>query len=162
MFLITWDDIYRSSILVRIYILIVQEAPGRKAIVLGPLGFWDKGGCLCLKSLQFLVLPDWGLILDRSYSPQDQDIQPKQRQIWTSSSVEFRWSDWKCCQRPQSHVSEAIYHRTKLFASSNCFLCCFSFLRRKPLFPVFTFLPLLALTASVTGHSEMLSLMCFL
>ena len=64
-FLITWDDIYRSSILVRSYILIVQEAPGRKAIVLGPLGPWDKEGCLCLKSLQFLVLPDWGLILDR-------------------------------------------------------------------------------------------------
>ena len=157
-FLFTWNGIYHSSILVRIYTLIVHE-DCRESLVRRP---WGKEDCWSNHHGVQPALPNWSLILDRSYSPQDQDIQPKQRRIWTSSSVEFRWSDWKCCQRPQSHVSEAIYHRTKLFASSNCFLCCFSFLRRKPLFPVFTFLPLLALTASVTGHSEMLSLMCFL
>ena len=124
-FLITWDDIYRSSILVRIYILIVQEAPGRKAIVLGPLGFWDKGGCLCLKSLQFLVLPDWGLILDRSYSSHWPDMRPKPRQILTSSSLKFRWSDWKGCPCSQAHVSEAIYYRMKPFASTNNFVFFF-------------------------------------
>ena len=120
-FLITWDDIYRSSILVRIYILIVQ---GRKALVVSlcPL---DKEGCLCLKSLQFLVLPDCSLILDRSYSSHWQDMRPKPRQILTSSSVKFRWSDWKGCPCSQAHVSEAIYYKTKPFASSNesLFLC---------------------------------------
>ena len=117
-FLITWDDIYRSSILVRIYILIVQD---RKAMGLGSLSPWDKEGCLCLKSLQFLVLPDCSLILDRSYSSHWQDMRPKPRQILTSSSVEFRWSDWKGCPCSQAHVSEAIYYRTKPFASSNIF-----------------------------------------
>ena len=121
-FLFTWNGIYHSSILVRIYILIVQEAPGRKAIVLGPLGFWDKGGCLCLKSLQFLVLPDWGLILDRSYSSHWPDMRPKPRQILTSSSLKFRWSDWKGCPCSQAHVSEAIYYRMKPFASTNNFV----------------------------------------
>ena len=151
MFLITWDDIYRSSILVRIYILIV---PGRKAMGLGSLSPWDKEDCLCLKSLQFLVLPDCSLILDRSYSSHWQDMRPKPRQILTSSSVKFRWSDWKGCPCSLAHVSEAIYYRTKPFAPSNNFFFAEN--------PLFTFLPLLALAASVTGSKEMFSLMCFL
>ena len=143
MFLITWDDIYRSSILVRIYILIVQEAPGRKAIVLGPLSPWDKEGCLCLKSLQFLVLPDWGLILDRSYSSHWPDMRPKPRQILTSSSLKFRWSDWKGCPCSQAHVSEAIYYRMKPFASTNNFVFFLRKINYLLFFPSWRLLPLL-------------------
>ena len=53
-------------------------------------------------------------------------MQPKPRQLLTSSSVEFRWSDWKGCPCSQAHVSEAIYYRMKPFASSTIFfVLCF-------------------------------------